>query len=64
MMEEYFFFLGVFMIGDYILWLSFLDFGGMEKCMKLFWKCLDVFLDDIFEVYEVKWVKGLILEED
>lgn len=64
MMEEHFLLLGVFMIGDYIPWLSPLDLGGTEKRMKALRKRLDAFLDDILEVHEVKRAKGPIPEED
>ncbi|KAG8378519.1 hypothetical protein BUALT_Bualt08G0145500 [Buddleja alternifolia] len=53
-LDEWFFLGGVFNIGDWIPWLSFLDLQGYVKKMKALYKKLDRFLDYVINDHQAK----------
>ncbi|KAK8543765.1 hypothetical protein V6N13_025933 [Hibiscus sabdariffa] len=54
MINEFFFLIGVFNIGDWIPGLYFLDLQGYVKRMKALKKKLDQFQDHVFDEHEQK----------
>ncbi|KAK8543770.1 hypothetical protein V6N13_025938 [Hibiscus sabdariffa] len=57
-LDEFFFLIGVFNVGDWIPWLNFLDLQGNIKRMKALKKKLDRFHDHVFDEHKRK-KKGL-----
>jgi len=55
---------GLFMFGDFVPWLRFLDIGGIEKRMKAVQGRLDTFLNKVVAEHEAKRRKGPIAESD
>ncbi|ONI15859.1 hypothetical protein PRUPE_3G066200 [Prunus persica] len=57
-MGEFFHFLGLFLLGDAVPWLSWLDLGGQQKAMKRTAKELDSILAEWLEEHKQKRTKG------
>ncbi|PIN03542.1 Cytochrome P450 CYP2 subfamily [Handroanthus impetiginosus] len=57
MLDEWFFLNGVFCIGDWIPWLSFLDMGGYIKRMKALYKKYDRFHNYVIDDHLARRVK-------
>ncbi|KAK4413323.1 Flavonoid 3'-monooxygenase [Sesamum alatum] len=54
LLDEWFFFSGVFNVGDWIPWLGFLDMQGYVKRMKAFSKKLDMFYDYVLHDHQTR----------
>ncbi|KAG0620616.1 hypothetical protein M758_4G229700 [Ceratodon purpureus] len=55
---------GLFLLGDYVPWLRFLDIGGIEKRIKVCQGRLDRFLNKVVDEHEANRRKGPIAETD